>query len=263
LVYVLSTVVDESLWIELTSRANSISIHRCDASLNLKPYLVPLPRPFSAYASDRREASMNRPTPLGLSDEVPPPDGMSPHAGCRIPGPLGTVTDGVSNWSAVQSPAVANEAARGESLSLPFVVGADTYRLRQVDPGWRLSANEVAVPPPQAGAIIERAAAQHSRNVALLRLLETAASQLAEVHEGGTFVLVRLRPQSASGKVEKSAPPPPAPKPRPAPLPVPAVEEPMMAAAQAASLKNAAASGAPFCEECARAAAQRAAGTAA
>ena len=204
---------------------------------------------------------MDRPTPLGLYDERPLSDGVAPYSGAKIPGPLGTVIDRAGDSSAQPRSAGARAAARDESLSLPFVVGAETYWLRRTDTAL-LRSNEESVPPAEAGAILEGAAVQHRENVAILRLLETAASQLAGVHPGGTFVLVRQRPQPAGSVAESPRIQAlPARKPQPAPLPQPPaqvpIEEPVMAATQAIALKKAAASGTPFCEECAKAAAAR------
>ena len=168
--------------------------------------------------------------------------------------PLGIVSDRVGDRTAVDHPAIGRKAALDGFLSLPFAVGADIYWLRRTDNVWELSSDEESVPPPEAGAIIERAAVQHSRNVQLLRLLETAASRLAGVHPGGTFVLVLWRPRSHPGGGAAPTPAPPVWKSRSAPLvEAPAgVEEPMMAIAQAATLRAAAASGVPFCEVCQR-----------
>ena len=205
---------------------------------------------------------MYRLTPLGLYDEVPVTDGIAPYSGSRAPGPQGTgsVTDRVSDWSATR-PAGVRDAAGNESVSLPFTVGGETYWLRRTDTSWLLRSDEESVPPDEAGAIIERAAVRHRENAPLLRFIETAASKLAGVHQGGTFALVRLRPQVAARSVPES--PKPArsvPRPQSSPLPSPPalVEESTMSAAQAAVLKEAAATGVPFCEECARLAKERA-----
>jgi hypothetical protein len=205
--------------------------------------------------SDRREVGMNRPSPLGFYDELPPADGTSPYAGSTIPGPLGTVTDRTSDLTSVHHPTAEREAALDGSISLPFAVGGETYWLRRSESPSRESSHKESVPPSDAVAIIERAAVQHRENAPLLRLLETAASQLAGVHQQGTFVLERLRTQWAAAKVVESRPAP-APRPRAAAgAPPPAeVEEPVMA--QAAALKEAAINGVPFCEECAREAAE-------
>ena len=73
---------------------------------------------------------MYRPTPLGLYDVVPPPDGTAAYAGCRIPVPLGIVSDRVGDRTAVDHPAIARKAALDGFLSLPFAVGADLSRSR-------------------------------------------------------------------------------------------------------------------------------------
>ena len=200
---------------------------------------------------------MYRPAPLGFYDERPPADGTSPYGGCTIPGPLGTVTDRMSDLTPVHHPTAAREAGLDGSISLPFTVGGETYWLRRSDSPSHRSSHKESFPPSEAGAIIERAAVRHRENIALLRLLETAASNLAGVDQRGTFVLERLRTLPAPVTVVESRPSP-APRPRAAAIaPPPAeVEEPVMAAAQAEALKEAAITGVPFCEECAREAAE-------
>jgi hypothetical protein len=204
---------------------------------------------------------MHRRTPLGLDDELRPAEGIAAYAGSRIPGPMSTVTDQESNESVVHSHAVPSERPLDTSVSSPFGVGEAFYRLRRIDTGWRSGSNEAAVAPEEAVAILERAIQQHGHNVRLLRLLETAAAQLAGLHEGGIFVLLWLRPESRFEKVAAPAPRAPAPRPPAFPEPRP-VAEPMMPPAQATALRNAAAAGVPFCEECARAAAERGAAAA-
>jgi hypothetical protein len=196
---------------------------------------------------------MYRRIPLGLSDELPPPEGTAPYGSGRIPRPLGMVTDEASDRTPGLRPAAANEPAAGGYIDLPFMVGADTYRLRETRTRWRLSANEAVVSPSDAVAIIEQAVVQHQDNAALLSLLETVALQLAGVHPDGTFVLIRLRTEWRARHATGS-PPPPAARSAPAPAPSPAVvEEAPLAAAQAATLKDAAVLGVPFCEMCQRA----------
>ncbi len=119
------------------------------------------------------------------------------------------------------------------------------------------------MPLPQVEAILRRALAESRENLHLLPTLEAAASQLAGLHSDGVFVLTWLRPEtqavtagaSASAPISPAALRPPAPP----PLPVPEVVEFVMGPAQAAALKSAAATGAPFCEECARLAAAQSA----
>jgi len=200
---------------------------------------------------------MYRRTPLGLSDERAPLDGVASYAGSSIPGPQGIAPGDVSNRSAPHVPLGAE--AVDESFSIPFAVGGKLYRLRHVDADRRQDPNEAAVPPEEAAAIIERAAAHHGKDVPLVRLLETAASRLAGLHTNGIYVLVWLPPLATIERVVLSPPAPTPRAPRPAPPDPPAQIEEPMAAAQARVLKNAAASGVPFCEECARLAAQRAA----
>jgi hypothetical protein len=196
---------------------------------------------------------MHRPAPLGFYEELPPADGTSPYAGSTIPGSLGTVTDRTSDLMSVHHPTAEREAALDGSVGLPFSVGGETYWLRRSDDPSRVSSHKESVLPSEAIVIIERAAIQHRENTPLLHLLETAASQLAGVHDQGTFVLERLRTQWAIAKVAESRPAP-APRPRAAEsAPPPAeVEVPVMVAEQAAALKEAAITGVPFCEECAR-----------
>lgn len=206
-------------------------------------------------------------TPLGLDDRSSAADGIAPYAGSAVPGPFGTGLDDARRRLAAASeprPAAVDPAAK---VGTSFAVGSDTYRLLRLDTDWREGLDEVRVPPEQAVEVIEQAMRRHQRNREIVHLLETAASQLAGVHEDGVFVLLqRRRSESGAGSVARSAPSstpsalrPPAPPELELPPPV---EEPVMRAAQVVALKNAADSGAPFCEECARAAAQRAAQTA-
>ena len=201
---------------------------------------------------------MRRLVPLGLSDEPPPPDGVAPYAGSSTPGPQGRADEASFPSDADTNAGFAEHAVDG-SADAPFTVGSDMFRLRHVDAERALRSSEEPVAPDQAARIIERALLKPPRNAALLRALETAASQLVGLHDNGAFILFWLRPQ-----IEKSArsaapttPAPPRP-PRPREVPdLPIVEEPVMGDAQAAVLKAAAAAGVPFCEECARAAARR------
>lgn len=199
---------------------------------------------------------MNRRKPQGLDDELPPPEGIAPYAGARIPATIQAFVDEGSPDAGVHRPAATAEAPVDAALNVPFAVGDNLYRVRRVDAGRGFALNEVAVAPDEAVAIIERAISRHRNNENLLRLLETAVAQLAGLHQDGIYVLFWLRPESRRETVV--TPPPRTPTPRPPVLPEPPpIEEAMMPVLQATALKNAAASGAPFCEECARAAAAR------
>ena len=206
------------------------------------------------------DIEMNRPIPFGVLGEFPPIDGIAPYGGFRIPGPTtvpfsdpraSTATDGESD---AKSPG-------GEPQNIDFAVGGDRYRLRQTGAGMdarRLwSAQAVVIAPHEAGAILERAIAQHRYNADLVRRLERAGSQLAGLHPDGTFVLIWFRPHEERVIVPAPAAAASRPRSAPAAAPAPATEAPM-APVQAAVLRSAAASGVPFCEECARAAAARA-----
>jgi hypothetical protein len=149
-----------------------------------------------------------------------------------------------------------------DAFTFPFTVGDRRYRLRRIDTAWLRAPNEVNVPPEEAFTILEHALTEHHTSVRLVRLLDAAVAKLAGLHEGGVYVLLWLQHVA---RFDKAAAPPPAPRPAPAlirrPEPPP-VEEPSMPVAQARALKNAAKSGVPFCEECERAKAARAAQTA-
>jgi hypothetical protein len=131
-----------------------------------------------------------------------------------------------------------------------------------VDADRRYSFNETPLAPEQAAAILERAVEQHRRNERLLGVLHTAMRQLAGLHDNGIFLVLRLRPETRTESAVAPPPRPPAPRPPVLSAP-PAIPEPMMPIAQAAVLRDAAATGVPFCEECARAAEERRAATAA
>ena len=200
-------------------------------------------------------------TPLGLYDGPSAPEGLAPYAGSAIPGPLGTGTDDASSRSAAASESRPAEVGRRADVSASFALGSDTYRLLRLDAEWRQGLDEVRVPPQEAIAIIERAARQHQRNRDVVHVFETAASQLAGLHEDGVFVLLWKQPhyERGIGSVAQTAPAatpsaltPPVPHERP-----PSIDEPSMGAMQATVLRDAAALGVPFCEECARAAAER------
>jgi hypothetical protein len=152
--------------------------------------------------------------------------------------------------------AVVSEAFVG----VPFPVGTNTYRVRQLSAEWHRSRYELIVPPEEAAVVLERAIEQHRHNAPLVRLLDQAVTGLAGLHANGSFVLLWLRAEAPTVRPASAAASTPAAlSPLPAPAaPTPASEELPMAAAQAAVLRSAAAAGVPFCEECARVAAGRA-----
>jgi hypothetical protein len=203
---------------------------------------------------------MYRRTPLGICVEPPPVDLTTPYAGSNVPGLLGMARHEDGRSTEQTRAAGVGAAGLDGSVSAPFAVGADFYRLYRLDTDWRQRLNEIPVPPDDATAIVERALAQQHHSTPLARLLQTAVSRLAGPADNRTFILVWLRPQSEvrSGGITPS----PVPTPR-APIlssqESPAPVEEVMAVAQAAVLKKAAAAGVPFCEECARRAAERAA----
>ena len=187
-------------------------------------------------------------------------DGIATGAGSRLPGPLGIATDLANDRSSVRRFGVARDETLAESVDLTFTLDSETYRLRRAGAVWSANSNEELIRLQEARGIIERVVLQRVDDVALVSLLKTALSQLSEVHQEGNLVLVRLRSRVSSGPPPQTYTPLP-PKPRRAPSPPPIPEEPAMpeeiALAQAATLKTAAESGVPFCEECARAAANR------
>jgi hypothetical protein len=203
---------------------------------------------------------MHRPPSLGLYSEPPPPDGVAPHAGSKAPGPIATVTGSGAGPVAGASP-LSTEFLDDDAVRIPFEVSGRLYRLRRTDTAWHRAPNERNVAPEEAIAILERAIGQHSTHVRHVRLLEAAVRKLAGLHDRGVYVLLWLQPGSQFEKVATPARAPAArPLARPAVLPEPPpIEEPVMPLMQAAALKNAALLGVPFCEECARAAAERAA----
>jgi hypothetical protein len=187
------------------------------------------------------------------------PDGISTGAGGRRPGPLGSATDLASTRSGVRRFGVARDETLAESVDLTFTLDSETYRLRRAGTVWSANSSEELIRLEEARGIIERVVLQRADDVALVSVLKTALSQLSGVHQEGNLILVRLRPRVSSGAVPQTY----TPKPRRAPSPPapPSVEEPEVsdefALAQAATLKSAAESGVPFCEECARAAAEK------
>jgi hypothetical protein len=200
---------------------------------------------------------MRSPISLGLGDEIRTDGGIAPYAAGRTPGPLACIDD-VSVSARHARPKAFAVGSEG-FLGVPFQVRTDTFRLRQLNQEWQRSRYESVVAPEQALVILERALEEHRRNLPLATLLERAASRLAGIHANGTFILLWLRVEAHTERAASaSATTPAALSPSSAPEdPSSAVEEPMMAAAQAAVLRSAAAAGVPFCEECAREAAER------
>jgi hypothetical protein len=198
---------------------------------------------------------MDRRRPLGIDGVRPPHDGIAPYAGARSPGPTQPDGEHGGGESTLRSQAASDGTAVDAALNLPFAVDHDYYRVRRVDTDWRRGFSEVPVEADRAVAIVERAIGQHADNQSLRRLLETAVAQLAGLHEGGIYVLLWLRPEAPRPPVAapSSAPRTPAPS---APVSRPARVEESVPPVQAAVLKNAARTGVPFCEVCARAAAQ-------
>jgi hypothetical protein len=158
------------------------------------------------------------------------------------------------------SPAAADQDGVEALVGVPFEVDSHFYLVRRVNTRWRCGPSEHLVEPEEATAILERAIAQHRNHLRLVRLLETAATQLARLHDNGVFVLLWLRPER---RVERVAPPAPRTPPAPALPAMPSVEEPPLPPLQATVLKEAAKTGVPFCEECARLAAEQTAAAAA
>lgn len=199
---------------------------------------------------------MDRRRPLGLDGVRPSQDGIAPYAGARSPGPIHTSNEQGAIESAGRAPAATDDTAVDAALNLPFAVDHNYYRVRRVDSDWRRGFGEVPVAADQAVAIVQRAIGQHSNNQSLLRLLETAVAQLAGVHERGLYVLLWLRPEAPRAPAAAS----PAARTAAPSAPVPSsstrMDEPMIPPVQATVLKNAASTGVPFCEVCARAAAQ-------
>src|SRR5688572_33138535 len=104
-----------------------------------------------------RRTRMYRRTPLGICDERPPVDGTTPYSGSNIPGLLGMARDEEYGASTEHPRAGAADAGLDGSVSAPFAVGADFYRLYRLDIDWRQRSYEIAVPPEDATAIVERA----------------------------------------------------------------------------------------------------------
>lgn len=192
--------------------------------------------------------------PLGLAASRPPDDGIAPYGGAIRPGSLGIGTDPQHSPVASEAPAATTAADLSGASPVSFVVGSEHYRLCRTDSDWRKRPDELNVPPDRAAAILERAATMQPANSPLLRLFQSALASLAGVQTNGVFVLLWQRPQPQ----ERAPVPPPPPIARPrtaassSPAPAPQAQ---VVDAQAAALKQAAQSGAPFCEECAKAAA--------
>jgi hypothetical protein len=209
------------------------------------------------YASSQREGVMDRRRPFGLDGVPPSQGGIAPYAGARSPGPIHADHGPGAIESAVHSPAATSDTSVDAALNLPFAVDHEYYRLRRVDTALRRGFSEVPVAADQAVAIVERAIGQHTSNQSLLRLLETAIAQLAGVHERGLYILLWLRPEAPRAPAMGASPAPRTPAPG-APVASRSIrmEEPMIPPVQATVLMDAARTGAPFCEVCARAAAQ-------
>jgi len=196
---------------------------------------------------------MTRRQPLGLGDQLRPAEGVAPYAGARVPG-SGRIP---INPSGPQPGAPAGSGPTDPIdalIGVPFDVGINRYLVRRIDMKWRCGPNEDVIDPEGAIGILERATRQYRNHPRWMRLLETANTQLARVHEDGVFVLLWLRPDSRIATVAAAAPartPPPPPPVMPATR---TVEEHTMPRRQALVLRNAARTGVPFCEECARAA---------
>jgi hypothetical protein len=200
---------------------------------------------------------MNGRRPLGFGEDDPRRDNISPYSGARLPGPLPVGDDSATPASGGSAASRAAETPVDGSVPVIFDVDGSVYSLRRATGDERYGWNTVPVAPEQAAAILERAIQQRRVNPRLLPLLVSASEQLAGLHQRGTFVLLWVRPEMHFEKVA-SAPSAPRMSPAPAPPP-PEAPEDMMPLVQAAVLREAAATGVPFCEECARAAAARAA----
>ena len=196
---------------------------------------------------------MQKRLPVGF-DDLPKIGSVAPYAAARLPGPLTAATDGGDIGDEALT---GNEAQPGPVASRPFEVDGNFYRVRRVDIDHRFGFNETQLHPDQALAVLKLAAERHGRNQTLLPLLQMALERLAGFHDDGVFVVFRLRADTPAERAVAPAPRPAAPA--PAAFVPPPPPEAMMPVAQAVALKNAAATGVPFCEECARLAAARAA----
>ena len=204
---------------------------------------------------------MARHTPIEFTDErAAASGGIAPYAGSSIPGPLGTGRPDGDYWVENEVRKSAN-AGNLPPLRLSFILGSHTYRLRRVHE-WRQVFDEVPITPHRAVLIIEQAIVELAENGELVQQLQTSLAQLAGLHPDGTLLLLRVEPYTGRAAVPAPEPARERRPPPPSPLP-PAVKEPLVGADQAAALKDAAANGVPFCEECAKAAAEAAASPAA
>lgn len=209
-------------------------------------------------------AGIHRRFPVGLDEEPVPLDGVAPSAGGSVPAALGIAITPATGVTGSHRFGVALDAVVAESIDRPFSVGADTFRLRRTDQAWQGSSREELIRPREARRILEAVLLHRTHDVGLISLLEMAAFQLKGLDPHGEFVLVRLRTTGSSGApVAPTAAAPPVKAQRTISTPRSPGGEPAMtqevAAAQAATLKQAAETGVPFCEECAKAAAQQAA----
>lgn len=165
---------------------------------------------------------MYRRTLLGLNDELPPAGGIAPHAGYRIPGPLEIAATHVTRGSNVHPQGAALEGFNVAPASIPFTLGEDAYCLRTTDDQLHVNSSEEIVPPPEARAVIERAALVHKENMPLRHLLAKAASKRSGSHQPKTVILVRKRSKRPPAGGTTSAPLPastllPQLKPKPKP----------------------------------------------
>jgi hypothetical protein len=197
---------------------------------------------------------MVRPSLIGFSDESRSAGGIAPYAGSSIPGPLGIDSQGPDRWIEHDG---RKRARSGDAppLRLTFTLGFYTYRLRRVHE-WH-QADEMPVMPYRAALIVEQAIVEHQDNSELVQQLQTSLAQLAGLHSDGTVLLWRVEPYEGRAVTPAPEAKPARRPPPPSPMP-PAVKEPVVGPDQAAALKDAAANGVPFCEECARAAAAQA-----
>jgi hypothetical protein len=194
---------------------------------------------------------MDRKTPIGLHGEPAQADGIAPYSSSSVPGPLGRSGQGADSWlpDSGRKPA---HTVHTKTVAFSFTLGYYTYKVRHLD-SWSQSFDELPLRPHQAAAILEQAIGENQGDVDLVRRLETARAELAGLQVNGTLLLLRVVPHRDR---PMAAPPEPAPRPArvPAPAPPPSLE-PSIIDDQAEALKNAAAAGVPFCEECAKAAA--------
>jgi hypothetical protein len=144
-------------------------------------------------------------------------------------------------------------------------VGSATYQLRRFGATWCPGYRAEPVEVDEARSLLDDLMRERADDFELVDLLKTALPRLSRHEHPDRLVLVRLWRDFSTGPTEGPAvyaPPPRSPRPA-SPRPPPSVEEPTVPAeqaqAQAETLRRAAESGIPFCEECARAAAERAA----